>query len=61
MTTNTTSNTSPAARTVSDETILKISKEITVKFIEMGRVTPTTFSDTFKDIHSTIKETLDND
>lgn len=47
--------------TISEETILKISKEITVKFIEMGRVTPSTFSDSFKNIHTTIKSTVKND
>ncbi len=39
---------------VSDETILKIAKEITVKFIEVGRVTPTTFSSSFTNIYNTI-------
>ncbi len=43
---------------ISDENILKISKEITIKFIEMGRVTPSTFAENFKNIHSTIKETV---
>ena len=47
--------------TVSDETILKAAKEITVKFIEIGRITPSTFPETFKSIHSTIKSTLNND
>lgn len=46
--------------TVTEEAILKISKEITVKFIEMGRVTPSTFSDSFKNIHATIKSTVNN-
>jgi hypothetical protein len=41
---------------VSEETLLKISKEIAVKFIEMGRLTPATFDQTFKSIHITIQE-----
>ncbi len=45
---------------ISEETMLKISKEITIKFIEMGRVTPSTFSDSFKNIHTTIKSTVNN-
>lgn len=45
---------------ISEETILKMSKEITIKFIEMGRVTPSTFSDSFKNIHTTIKSTVNN-
>ncbi len=43
---------------VSDETILKISKEIAVKFIEVGRITPTTFSTVFTDIYKTINTTI---
>lgn len=46
---------------VSDETILKVSKEIAVKFIEMGRMTPSSFKDHFASIHSTIKQTVNND
>lgn len=49
--------------TVSDsitkETLLKVSKEVVIKFIEMGRVTPATFDDTFKKIYSTLKNTTD--
>jgi hypothetical protein len=41
---------------VSKETLLKISKEIAIKFIEMGRLTPTTFDQAFKNIHTTVKE-----
>ncbi|MBC8208804.1 MAG: hypothetical protein H8E79_06520 [Desulfobulbaceae bacterium] len=44
--------------TISDETLLKISKEIAIKFIEVGRITPTTFNETFPQIHNTIKETI---
>ena len=43
--------------TVSEDTILKIAKEIAVKFIEVGRLTPATFDETFKNIHQTIKDT----
>ena len=42
---------------VSEETLLKIAKEIAIKFIEMGRLTPATFDQAFKDIHTTVKET----
>ncbi len=41
-----------------DEHILRASKEIIVKFIETGRVSPTTFSETFKNIYNTIEETV---
>ena len=45
-------------KTISDDTILKISKEIAVKFIEVGRLTPSTFNETFKDIYRTIEDTV---
>ncbi len=43
---------------ISEETILKISKEIAIKFIEVGRLTPSTFDKTFKDIHRTLQQTV---
>ena len=46
---------------VSDETVLKLAKEIAVKFIEVGRVTPANFSETFREIHAAIKETASRD
>ncbi len=44
--------------TISDESILKVSKEVAIKFIEMGRITPATFDETFKSIHTTIENTV---
>lgn len=41
-----------------DETILRASKEIMVKFIEMGRISPVTFAENFKSIYYTINETV---
>jgi len=40
------------------EQVLKTSKEIVVKFIETGRVSPTTFDEIFRSIHTTVKETV---
>jgi hypothetical protein len=45
-------------RLVSDETLLKVAKEITIKFIEVGRLTPSTFEQTFESIYTKIKETV---
>lgn len=45
---------------ISDETILKISKEIVVKFIEMGKITPAGFDLNFKNIYTTIDKTVRN-
>ena len=41
-----------------DEQILRTAKEIVVKFIEMGRLSPTNVHETFKDIHATVNETV---
>jgi len=44
---------------IADEIILKVSKEIAVKFIEVGRLTPATFESTFQKIYETVKQTVD--
>ncbi|MFT5698155.1 MAG: transposase [Desulforhopalus sp.] len=46
--------------TVTDEAILKISKEIVVKFIEMGKITPAGFDLNFRNIYTTIDKTVRN-
>jgi len=40
-----------------DEQILRVAKEVVVKFIETGRVSPAGFNETFKNIYRTIEET----
>ncbi len=39
-----------------DELILKIAKEIVVKFIEMGNISPTSFHDHFRNIYNTVEK-----
>ncbi len=41
-----------------DELILKAAKEIVVKFIEVGRVSPASFTDTFNLVIDTIRQSL---
>ncbi len=41
-----------------DEQILRASKEIVVKFIEAGRISPSGFPELFKTIYHTVKETV---
>jgi hypothetical protein len=41
-----------------DEQILRVTKEIVVKFIEMGRLSPSNIHESFKDIYSTVNETV---
>ena len=41
-----------------DEQILRATKEIVVKFIEGGRISPTGFHETFKGIYHTVADTV---
>jgi hypothetical protein len=41
-----------------DEQILRATKEIVVKFIEGGRLSPTGFHDAFKGIYDTVQKTV---
>ena len=38
-----------------DEMILKTAKEIVVKFIEVGNISPTSFHDHFRNIYATVE------
>ena len=40
-----------------DEQVLRATKEIVVKFIEGGRISPASFPDFFKNIYQTVYET----
>jgi hypothetical protein len=41
-----------------EEKIMKIAKEVVVKFIEIGRVSPTQFDGVFQSVFRTIKTTV---
>jgi hypothetical protein len=41
-----------------DEQVLKVTKEIVAKFIEVGRVSPASFDETFKSVYKTVKEAV---
>ncbi|MCB2149215.1 MAG: hypothetical protein KQI81_22230 [Deltaproteobacteria bacterium] len=41
-----------------DEQILRATKEIVVKFIETGRISPTGFPEAFKAIYQAVDETV---
>ncbi len=43
---------------IADEVLLKVSKEIAIKFIEVGRLTPATFETNFPKIYDTVKKTV---
>ena len=41
-----------------EEKILKVAKEVVVKFIEIGRVSPTQFDSVFQSVFRTIKSSV---
>lgn len=43
---------------VTDEAILKVAKEIVVKFIEVGRLSPANVGETFKEIYCSVRDTV---
>ncbi|MDH4318017.1 MAG: hypothetical protein OEV64_06475 [Desulfobulbaceae bacterium] len=45
-------------RPVSDETVFKVVKEIVVKFIEVGRLTPTNFEETYDKVYEVVKRSV---
>jgi len=44
-----------------EELVLKVTKEIVVKFIETGRLSVNSFDDVWKQIHQTVGESLKED
>ena len=47
-------------RPVTDEAVFKVTKEIVVKFIEVGRLTPANFEETYERVFQTVKESAKN-
>jgi hypothetical protein len=41
-----------------DEKLLRMSKEIVIKFIELGRISPSNFDQQFRSVFWTLKDTL---
>jgi hypothetical protein len=48
----------PDNRAVTDDAIFKVTKEIVVKFIEVGRLTPANFEDTYIRVFETIRKSV---
>jgi hypothetical protein len=48
-------NTKNLNRPITDEAIFKVTKEIVVKFIEVGRLTPANFEETYERVFQTVK------
>ena len=47
-----------AIKPVSDEAILKVVKEIVVKFIEVGRLSPSNVGEAFQDVYKAVRDTV---
>jgi hypothetical protein len=41
-----------------EELVLKVTKEIVIKYIEIGRLPLTSFDEAFRTIHKTVQETI---
>ena len=52
------SNRPSVRQDVTDEAIFKVAKEIVVKFIEVGRISPANFGEHFADIYGEIRRTV---
>ncbi|MDH3328007.1 MAG: hypothetical protein OEM01_02115 [Desulfobulbaceae bacterium] len=48
-------------RPVTDEAIFKVTKEIVVKFIEVGRLTPANFEETYDMVYRTVKKSVQSE
>jgi hypothetical protein len=51
-------NRQPVQQEITDEAIFKVAKEIVVKFIEVGRLTPSAFEETFDRVYKAIERTV---
>ncbi|RUM41511.1 MAG: hypothetical protein DSY80_08665 [Desulfocapsa sp.] len=45
-------------RPITDEMVFKVTKEIVVKFIEVGRLTPANFEETYERVFETVKRSV---
>ena len=48
----------PVERAISDEALFRVAKEIVVKFIEVGRMTPASFEDDFALIYRAVERAV---
>lgn len=47
-----------ADRSLTDEAILRVAKEVVVKFIEVGRLSPQNFGETFSEIYKSVRDAV---
>jgi hypothetical protein len=48
----------PGSKAVTDEAILKVTKEIIIKFIECGRLSPANFDEMFEQVYKKVLSTV---
>lgn len=53
-----TGNAQPQEKAVTEEAILKVSKEVVVKFIEVRSLSPANFAETFREIHRSVRDAV---
>ena len=53
-----TGNAQPPEKAVTEEAILKVSKEVVVKFIEVRSLSPAKFAETFREIHRSVRDAV---
>jgi len=51
-------NTSDANKPITDDAILKVAKEVVIKFIEVGRLSPENFGERFDNIYTSVRDTV---
>ena len=45
-------------KSLTDEAILRVAKEVVVKFIEVGRLSPQNFGETFEEIYKSVRDAV---
>ncbi len=48
----------PMRHEITDETVFKVAKEIVVKFIEVGKLSPSSFEETFDRVFKAVERTV---
>jgi len=46
---------------ITDEAVFKVVKEIVVKFIEVGRLTPANFPETYEQVFKTVRQSVNSE
>ena len=46
------------SKPVSDDAILKVAKEVVIKFIEVGRLSPANFDESFRSIYKSVRDAV---